>query len=118
MGLLAINNIERVGDVISISFDENAHTRYLNINNEDIVVRGKANVSGRFTKCIPMGEFRNNSYRVKRTLLDEWGGLSVNDGWIQRSANPPVFIDPDKFLCWLDAQMQISGIKLIASNNI
>ena len=89
------------------------YTRYLHVNDTDIVVKGKPFVSGRFTKCIPIGEFRKNSYRVKTNLLQEWGDLEVNDGWIQRSANPPMFRQTDKFLSWL----RNLEPKLIAANN-
>lgn len=112
MGMLVVKTIERVGNITS-NFDENAHTRYLHRDDTDIVVKGKSNISGRFDKCIPIGEFRNRSYRVKTNLLQEWGNLEVNEGWIQRSANPPMFKQPEKFLSWLENKKP----KLIAANN-
>jgi len=112
MGILVVNTIELVGNITE-NFDENAHTRNLDRNDTDIVVKGKPNVSGRFDKCIPIGEYRNNSYRVKKSILEEWGDLEVNDGWIQRSANPPMFKQPEKFLYWLDDKKP----KLISANN-
>ena len=36
-----------------------------------------------------LGEWRDRAYRVRKDLLKTWGGLSVNDGYIQRSAVPP-----------------------------
>ncbi len=73
MGMLVVKTVERVANITS-NFDENAHTRYLHRIGTDIVVKGKSNISGRFEKCIPIGEFRNNSYRVKTGILEEWGG--------------------------------------------
>jgi hypothetical protein len=52
-------------------------------------------------RAIPIGEYRDRAYRVRRDLLDAWGGLSVSDGYIQRSAVPPLFREPAKFLHWL-----------------
>jgi hypothetical protein len=77
------------------------------------VVRAKPGVSGRFERCIPIGEWRNKSYRVRQDVLDAWGGLSVKDGFIQRSAVPPTFSQPEKFLKWLGKQ----GVRLVARNN-
>lgn len=82
----------------------NAHTRWLNIKDGDIVVRAKAEQSGLFDRCIPIGGWRESAYRVCRDLLDEWGGLDVRNGWLQRSANLPKFSDPGKFRKWLDKQ--------------
>jgi hypothetical protein len=53
------------------------------------VVRAKPGVSGRFDLCIPISKWRDGAYRVQKRLLHEWGGLSVNDGFIQRSASFP-----------------------------
>lgn len=112
MGMLVVKTIKCVGDITK-DFDENAHTRNLYRDDTDIVVKGKSNVSGRFDKCIPIGEYRNNSYRVKRNILEELGDLEVNDGWIQRSANSPMFKHPEKFLSWLNNKK----LKLISANN-
>jgi len=112
MGMLVVKTVERVGEITG-TFDENAHTRNLVRIDTDIVVKGKPNVSGRFDKCIPICEFRNNAYRVKTNILQEWGDLEVNDGWIQRSANPPMFKQPEKFLSWLENKKP----KVIAVNN-
>jgi hypothetical protein len=50
---------------------------------------------------------------VKRDILDEWGGLSVKDGYIQRSARLPRLLDAPRFLRWLERQ----DVNLIAVNN-
>jgi hypothetical protein len=93
---------------------ENAHTRKQNIAETDIVIRGKSGLSGRLEKCIPIGEYRNRSYRVKQDILDEWGGLAVKDGFIQRNNPYPWFLDPERFTSWLKKYR----INLIQRNNI
>jgi hypothetical protein len=91
----------------------NAHTRKINISENDLVVFAKKGFSGRFDKCIPIGEYRNRAYRVKSDILEDWGGLNVRDGYIQRSINPPSFTNPDKFLNWF----KNFEIKLKQKNN-
>ncbi len=113
VGLLVVQSIEQVKDILPDNFDSNAHTRNIQNSDSDIVVRGKPSISGRFTKYIPIGEFRHRSYRVKKDLLDTWGNLSVKDGWIQRSVNPPLFLAPEKFMRWLENESP----SLKASNN-
>lgn len=71
---------------------------------DDLVVQADPACSGRFPRAIPIGEFRQNAYRVRRDLLQQWGGLTVRDGYIQRSAQPPRFKAPHRFLQWLQAQ--------------
>ncbi len=112
IGMLVVDSIKQVKDIRPPDFDGNAHTRNAKNRDSDIVVRGKPGFSGRFGTFIPIGEFRNRSYRVKKDLLDAWGDLSVKDGWIQRSANPPIFLDPGKFLRWLESESP----SLVASN--
>lgn len=68
--------------------------------NTDIVVRAIPEVSGRLEHCIPIGEYRDRAYRVRRPLLKAWGGLSVKDGYLQRSARLPKLLDPGKFYSW------------------
>ena len=60
-------------------------------------MRGKRDGSGRFTRYVPIGERRDNAYRVERQLLAQWGDLSTTDGYLQRSANPPLFRRPGRF---------------------
>ena len=104
IGLLVVQDIAQVRDIVPQRFDENAHTRNLAPEPTDVVARGKRDGSGRFEKYIPIGEFRDRAYRVQRPLLDAWGGLSVRNGYLQRSANPPLFPKPKRFLHWLQRQ--------------
>ena len=84
------------------------HPAYRN----NIVLRADPKQSGRYSQCIPIGSHRHSrvlstkkpSYRVRPNILDEWGGLSVSDGYIERSATLPSFIEPKKFLQWLEEQ--------------
>jgi hypothetical protein len=80
---------------------ENAHTRKISVYVGDVVVFGNPNTSGRFRNCIPIGEYRNGAYRVKKSVLEEWGELGINDGFIQRNRNPPFFLNPNQLKLWL-----------------
>jgi len=60
--------------------------------------------SGRLKRCIPIGEWRNKAYRVRRDILKAWGGLDINDGWITRSAYLPKFLDTERFYRWFKRQ--------------
>jgi len=83
---------------------------------DDLVFWANAKTSGRFSKAIHIGEFRNAAYRVRKELLEKWGGLSVNDGYVQRSARPPFFSKPSTFLQWLACEMTESDIQLLHEN--
>ncbi len=104
VGVYVVASIVRAVDVPPGRWDENAHTRWTQISRDDIVVRASHVGSGRLEVCIPIGEWRNNSYRVRNDVLREWGGLSVKDGFIQRSARPPEFLRPVSFLRWFRHQ--------------
>lgn len=104
VGVFIIDEVVRAIDVPRSRASENAHTRKTNTGESDIVVRAKPHISGRLERCIPIGEYRDGAYRVKRSILKQWGGLSVNDGYIQRSARPPRFLDGRKFMDWLAKQ--------------
>ena len=113
MGMYVVKEVVPVADVPAERWHENAHVRKVNRGKTDIVVRAKPGESGRFDRCIPIGEWRNRAYRVRNDLLDAWGGLSVKDGFIQRSAVPPSFNCPARFLKWLGKQ----GVRLLRRNN-
>lgn len=108
--IYAIIGLFRVAEVVDAStipsdrWNENAHTRKIKRGLSDIVVRAQPRVSGLLTRCLPIGEMRERAYRVTSSLLQTWGGLSVNDGYIQRSARPPRFLDANKFANWFEAQ--------------
>ena len=114
IGMLVMKEIVQVKDISDTGrFDENAHTRISSPKPTDIVARGKQEVSGRFESYIPIGEYRDDAYRVQRSLLDKWGGLSVKNGYLQRSANPPLFRQPERFFNWLQQQ----NPQLMQANN-
>jgi Nucleotide modification associated domain 3 len=113
IGLYEVAEVVPVTAVKPECWHENAHTRKNPHWPSDIVVRAKHGKSGRLQRSIPIGEWRERSYRVTRSLLDEWGGLSVKDGFIQRSAVPPRFLSPERFLSWFYAQR----IPLVERNN-
>jgi hypothetical protein len=113
IGLYRIASVARVADFAPSRRGENAHMRRAHAKGTDVVVHGAPGHSGRLRRCIPIGEFRDRSYRVRRDLLDRWGGLSCKNGFIQRSAVPPTFLAPERFLSWLNAQCP----ELLAANN-
>ena len=82
---------------------ENAHTRR-EPGGDEVIVRARPGKSGRLSRCIPVGEYRDRSYRVRKDLLDAWGGITVKDGYIQRSGRLPSFRDPGRFLAWWEKQ--------------
>ncbi len=112
IGLYVVDRVILAREIPKHDWHRNAHTRRV-CDDTGIVVFGQPYVSGRLEKCLVIGEFRGNAYRVRKELLEEWGGLTVNDGWIQRSAVLPQFKDPDKFQKWFGKQ----GTRLIARNN-
>ncbi len=113
VGLYVVDEVVSVKDVAADHWAQNAHTRKARRGETDIVVRAKPGISGRLERCIPIGEWRAGAYRVRQDVLDAWGGLSVKDGFIQRSAVPPSFLNPARFNEW----MQQHGVPLLARNN-
>jgi hypothetical protein len=99
VGLYIIDEIVSAQNVEQKRWPENAHTRRFP-RVDDIVVRARPKISGRLQKCIPIGEYRDRAYRVKREILDSWGGLTVNDGYLQRSARLPQFCEAARFYDW------------------
>ncbi len=114
--LVGFYTVAEVVPVMSVPPDrwqENAHTRKANLWKDDIVVRAKRGCSGRLERAIPIGCYNNKAYRVRHEILDAWGGLSVKGGYIQRSAVPPMFNNPKRFLEWFHRQ----NIVFIERNN-
>lgn len=112
IGLYVIEEIVAARSVSKSRWAENAHTRRVPTVG-DIVVRAKPGVSGRLRTCIPIGELRDRVYRVRSDLLDQWGGLDIKDGYIQRSVRLPAFHDAARFYRWFLAQKP----ELIQRNN-
>ncbi len=113
IGVFRVASVARAGDVPRARWGDNAHTRRRDFATTDVIVTGDRVASGRLRRCIPIGEFRERAYRVRTDLLESWGGISARDGYIQRSAVPPSFNDPGRFLRWLEAQSPELG----AANN-
>ena len=113
VGLYVVDNVLPARSVLPDQYKSNAHTRRLKIAARDIVVRAKPSVSGRLTRCVPIGEWRDGAYRVTPGLLRKWGGLSVKDGYVQRSARPPAFLNASKFYRWFLRR----EVELIQRNN-
>ena len=108
IGFYWIKRIERVRDISKADWhrnehtDRNAHSDLTRHRPKDVVVFGdtKHGQTGRLYKHIPIGSYRNGAWRVTKPLLKAWGGLDVEDGFIQRSAFLPKFDDPSRFLRW------------------
>ncbi len=113
IGLYRVAEAVRLRDIPAEHWAENAHTRKLRQGPDDVIIRAQPGVSGRLERAITIGEFRDKAYRVRRDLLAIWGDLSCKDGFIQRSAVPPSFLDPVRFLAWFESQ----GPRIIAANN-
>jgi hypothetical protein len=113
VGLYVVRDVTPAAAVPADRWHENAHVRRATRGPTDIVVRAEPGVSGRFDRCVPVGEWRAGAYRVRPDVLDAWGGLTVKDGYIQRSAVPPAFTRPERFLRWLGKQ----GVQLVRRNN-
>ncbi len=103
IGFYEVAEVVTAEDVPECRWGENAHTRRLE-NRGDVIVRAKPGRSGRCTRCIPIGEYRNSSYRVTPALLERWGDISANDGFIQRSAVLQRFLHSDRFMEWFRGQ--------------
>jgi hypothetical protein len=126
IGFYWIDDIVKATKIQPNRHDENAHTRRVYIDKDEIVVQAKRGKSGRLERCLPIGSYRPCSkkptgrpqYRVKSNILEEWSGLSVNDGWLQRSACLPKFKDANRFLDWFNRQCSRYRICLVAQNNL
>jgi hypothetical protein len=113
IGMYVVQEVVSATSVPPERWYENAHVRKVQPGESDIVVRAKPGVSGRFDRCVSVGEWRDGAYRVRPKVLNAWGGLSVKDGFIQRSAVPPALNEPTQFLGWL----QMQGVQLLPRNN-
>jgi hypothetical protein len=113
IGLYLVDTVIPVASVPQDRWHQNAHTRKSKRGATDIVVTAQRGRSGRLEGCLPIGEWRNGAYRVTQEMLDAWGGLSVKDGYIQRSIVPPRFTDPARFLAWFEHQRGV----LVERNN-
>jgi hypothetical protein len=105
IGLFVVEEFIGAAEVSPDQRDINAHSRrILKPDATDLIVRARPTVSGRFEHCLPIGEYRDRAYRIRRDLLEAWGGVSVKDGYLQRSARLPSLLDTPRFLLWLTKQ--------------
>ena len=113
VGMYVVDEVLLASEVPKNRWHENAHTRKASRGVHDIVVRAVPGESGRFRQFIPIGEYRDRAYRARRDILKEWGGLTVTNGFLQRSGRPPHFLDAVQFRRWLDHQ----HVELLQANN-
>jgi hypothetical protein len=115
IGLYLVERIAMARDLPKSEWHRNAHTRReLAVDADDIVVVAQEHFSGRLSRCLPIGDYRDRAYRVRKDLLDEWGDISANNGYLQRSAVFPRLLDPERFLGWFKRQ----GVELVKKNNL
>ena len=114
IGVFFVEAITFATDIPENDRDINAHSRrILSEGAQDVIIRARPGISGRLERCLSIGEWRDRAYRVRRDVLETWGGLSVKDGYIQRSARLPKFNDPMRFQCWFESKHTI----LVQANN-
>jgi len=113
VGLFVVEEVVGAVNVRAGQRHQNAHTRWATISVNDVIVRGKDGLSGRFDRCVLIGEWRDKAYRVCRDVEDAWGGLTVKNGYIQRSVVPPAFLNASRFYSWFQEQ----GLMLLKRNN-
>jgi hypothetical protein len=105
VGVFVVETIILAADVLANSRDINAHSRrILPTGAEDLIVCARPKVSGRLERCFPIGEWRDRAYRVRQDVLETWGGLSVKNGYLQRSARLPSFLAPERFRRWFESK--------------
>jgi len=114
IGLYRIWEIVPSCEVPKRRWHENAHTRRAPGRSDDYVVRAIPSGSGRLERCIPIGEYRDRAYRARHDVLKAWGGLSVKDGYLQRSGRLPRFLDAERFYAWFKKQRPT----LVRKNNL
>jgi hypothetical protein len=122
IGFYVIDAILPATSIPQTRWHENAHTRrVLPPDANDVIVRARKGASGRLEQCLPIGSFRvpaghphkRPSYRVEQNVLAAWGGLSVADGWLQRSARLLEFLDTEEFYRWFRSRK----VRLVNRNN-
>ena len=114
IGLFVVEEFIGAAKVSPDQRDINAHSRRILMPDAtDLIVRARPTASGRLEHCIQIGEYRDRAYRIRRDLLEAWGGVSVKDGYLQRSARLPSLLDAPRFLRWLMMQRPT----LISANN-
>jgi len=113
VGLYQVAESVRVEFVLASHWSDNAHTRCVEREGSDVIVRAKLGSSGRLKRCIPIGEFRTRAYRVEEKVLAQWGGLSCRNGYLQRSAVLPTLLNPAQFMRWFERHKP----ELVSANN-
>jgi hypothetical protein len=99
IGFFLVDEVVPASAMPPEQWHENAHTRRESPGG-DIVIRARQGTSGILSQCIPVGEYRDRAYRVRNDILYVWGGLTVKDGYLQRSGRLPSFKAPGRFLDW------------------
>ena len=113
IGLLVVEEIVDAASVPLERYGENAHTRRDPLDPTDVIVRGRPGESGRLDRCLPFCEYRDAAYRVRSSLLEEWGGISSRNGFVVRAPWLISVGDTERFLEWFNSH----DLSLVSRNN-
>jgi len=113
VGLYRVREVVRLESVAASRWHENAHTRCVDHEGSDVIVRASSVPAAGCDGAFAIGEFRDRAYRLSHGILGAWGGLSCRNGYLQRSAVLPRFLNPQRFFDWFEQQ----GAELVNSNN-
>jgi len=113
IGLLVVEEIVDAASVPVERYGENAHTRRDPLDPTDVIVRGRPGESGRLRRCLPFCEYRDGAYRVRSSLLEEWGGISSRNGFVVRAPWLISVGNPKGFLEWFQSHEP----SLVSRNN-
>ncbi|MCA9282451.1 MAG: hypothetical protein H6812_00595 [Phycisphaeraceae bacterium] len=118
IGVYIIDEIVIARSVSNARLHENAHSRRISPEADEIVIRARPGMSGRCSRCVPIGERRGSNYYLRPDIEQAWGGLMKKDGSprgpnVTRSGVPPLLASPHKFMEWWQRQ----GVLLVQNNH-
>lgn len=99
-------------DIDPKDWHRNAHTRRHFLEDDIVVLTKHDGTSGRLERCIRIGGYRDNDYRLDRDIWDAWGGLRGGDRI--RQGPHRSFCFPERFYEWFRKQK----IPLLEKNNV
>ncbi len=116
IGFYWIREIRQAKDIPPTKRGLNEHTRHpmWHPDSRDIVIYARKKDSGRLLRHIPIGEYRDRAWRVRRDLCKQWGDVDLKKGYLQRGMHPAKFKRPERFLKWFYRQSP----KRIRRNNV
>ena len=113
IGLYFVREVVVANTIPHSRSGENAHTRRLKHSETDVIVRRSRRPADDCDAVFRLVSCAADAIASAPTCSSH-GSASCRDGYIQRSAVPPVFLQPDRFLAWFEAQAP----ELVRANNI